>query len=400
MTDPPSDAQGPPRPGGATPQRLRIGLVAPPWYPVPPTAYGGIEAVVGDLVAGLVARGHEVTLVGAGRRGSPAHRFVATYAIPPSGRLGESMPEVLHAAQAARVLEALELDVVHDHSLAGPLSAPGRPVPTVVTAHGPVAGEPGAYLAALGTTVSVVAISDAQRWARPEINWVATVHNAVDVASYPLGRGDGGYVAFLGRFSPDKGVHLAIDAAREAGRPIKLAGKRNEAAERAYFDREVRPRLGPGVEYLGEADAVTKRELLAGAEALLFPVQWDEPFGIVMVEAMACGTPVVALRRGSIPEVVAHGTTGVIVDHPTGLAAAIARAAALDRAACRAHAAARFDLPAMVTGYEAVYRTVVEGRDRWRSDEPDPVGAGWRSSLQAAGSVAGSLTIERDRAAR
>jgi glycosyltransferase involved in cell wall biosynthesis len=346
---------------------LRIALVAPPWFHVPPSGYGGIESLVADLADGLVARGHEVTLVAAGRRGTSAQRFVPTYAEPPSHRLGDPMPEAIQAARAAAVLADLDVDLVHDHTLAGPLLARHRRVPTVLTAHGPVAGEPGDYLAALGATVEVVAISQAQQRARPEINWISTVHNAIDVASFPVGRGDGRYVLFIGRFNPDKGVHLAIDAARAAGRRIVVAGKLNEAAERAYFDAEIRPRLGPGVDYVGEADAVTKRELYAGAEALLFPACWEEPFGLVMIEAMACGTPVVALRRGSVPEVVDHGRSGIVVDTPAQLAGAIDEAAALDRARCRAHAELHFDIPVMVAGYEAAYRTVVEGRELARS---------------------------------
>src|SRR5579875_3785670 len=269
----------PPRhPEGGWP--MRIAMVAPPWFHVPPEAYGGIEQMVADLVDGLVARGHEVVLVGAGRPGTKAQRFVPVYAEPPSARLGQPLPEVLQAAAAAAVLDGAEVDVVHDHTLAGPLLARGRAVPTVVTAHGPVTGEPGDYLARLGGTVDVVAISEAQRRLRPELNWLATVHNGIDVASYPMGGGDGGYLLFLGRFNPEKGAHLAIDAARRAGRRLVLAGKLNEPAERHYFNALVRPRLGPDVDYVGEADAATKRELYAGAEALLFPVCWEEPFGL------------------------------------------------------------------------------------------------------------------------
>jgi glycosyltransferase involved in cell wall biosynthesis len=357
---------------------LRIGMIAPPWFAIPPVGYGGIEAMVAGLVDGLVARGHHVTLVGAGAPGTSAQRYVAVFPEPPSSRLGEPMPEVIHAAAAALALEDADLDVVHDHTLAGPLLARAWPVPTVVTAHGPVTGEPGDYLARLGTTVDVVAISDAQRRIRPELNWLATVHNGIDAASFPLGEGDGGYLLFLGRFHPDKGAHLAIEVARRTKRRLLLAGKLNEAPERAYFEAAIAPRLGNGVEFVGEADAVAKRELLGGASALLFPVQWDEPFGLVMVEAMACGTPVVALRRGSVPEVVAHGLSGLVVDDLDGLVTAVDLAEQLDRHRCRAWAKEHFDLSRMVLGYEAAYRTVVEGRQlhlRARPDDPALVGA-------------------------
>ncbi len=350
------------RSSAAAQKPLRIGMLAPPWFAVPPSGYGGIEAMVAGLVNGLVARGHHVVLVGAGEPKTAAQRFHAVFSDPPSQRLGEPMPEVLHAAAAAALLEREELDLVHDHTLAGPLLARGRHIPTVVTAHGPVSGEPGDYLVALGTSVDVVAISQAQRRLRPEVNWLTTVHNGIEVSSFPLGKGDGGYLLFLGRFNADKGAHLAIDAARAAGRRLLLAGKLNEPAERSYFAEAVAPRLGGAVEYVGEADAVTKRELLAGAEALLFPVQWDEPFGLVMVEAMACGTPVVALRRGSVPEIVSDGESGFVVDDEEGLVRAIGAVELLDRGRCRARAEL-FDNARMLEGYEAAYRSVLEGRE-------------------------------------
>jgi len=372
----PERTDGAARPTAQRP--LRIGMIAPPWFTVPPAGYGGIEAMVAGLVDGLVARGHHVTLVGAGAPGTRAQRYVAVYPEPPSFRLGEPVPEVLHAAAAAAALEGADVDLVHDHTLAGPLLARGRSVPTVVTAHGPVTGEPGDYLARLGATVDVVAISGAQRLLRPEVNWLTTVHNGIDVASYPFGNGGGGYLLFLGRFHPDKGAHLAIEVAQRTGRRLLLAGKLNEPAERAYFDAAIAPRLGRRIDYVGEADAATKGELLAGASALLFPVQWEEPFGLVMVEAMACGTPVVALGRGSVPEVVADGETGVVVDEPDLLPAAVFAAEELDRRRCRARAAKCFDLSQMVDGYEAAYRTVMEGRQLRldaRSDDPALVGA-------------------------
>ena len=334
-------------------------MVAPPWYELPPTGYGGTEAVVAALADQLAGRGYHIVLVGSGRHRTRAACFHATFDQPPSQRLGMSMPELLHAAAAEQVLARAELDLVHDHSLAGPLLAAGRAVPTVVTMHGPVDDELGRYVAALGGAVHVVAISNAQRRGNAALNWVGTVHNAIDVGSFPCRARKGDYVAWLGRFAAEKGAHLAIEAARSARRPIVLAGKCNEPAERDYFARQIKPRLGAGVRYIGEAGAAAKRELLAGARALLFPVQWEEPFGMVMIEAMACGTPVVALRRGSVPEVVADGLCGVVVDHPAQLPAAIAGAEHIDPASCRAYARSHFDLPIMATGYERIYRAVL-----------------------------------------
>jgi glycosyltransferase involved in cell wall biosynthesis len=341
---------------------LRIAMIAPPWFTVPPQGYGGVENMCADLVDGLVDRGHEVTLIGAGPAGTRAGRYLTTYAEPPSGRLGEPLPEVLHAAAVARILAGLDVDLVHDHTLAGPLSARGRGVPTVVTMHGPVAGEPGEFYRQLGATVSLVAISAAQRRAAPDLAWRGTVHNAIDATSFPYRAGKEEWVLFLGRLHPDKGVHLAIDAARAAGLPIVVAGKCSEPGELEYYRTFIEPRLGPDVTIFGIADAAAKRELLARAAALVFPIQWEEPFGMVMIEAMACGTPVVALRRGAVPEIVVDGITGILCDAPAELPAAITAARKLSAAACRVHVENCFDAATMVRGYESVYREVLRPR--------------------------------------
>jgi glycosyltransferase involved in cell wall biosynthesis len=343
---------------------LRIGVVAPPWFELPPRGYGGTEAVVASLVDQLVGRGHEITLVGAGDHATRATRFERVYATPPTDRLGEALPEVIAAAEAGRVLDGLDLDLIHDHSLAGPLLARGRAVPTVVTMHGPVTGESGDYHARLGRTIDLVAISEAQRRLNPALNWVGTVHNAIDVASFPYRAEKTDEVLWLGRFSPDKAAHLAIDAARARGRRVVLAGKLNEPGEHHYFEQFIRPRLGPDVDYVGEADSELKRELLARAACLAFPIQWEEPFGMVMIEAMACGTPVVAYRRGSVAEVVRDGVSGLIVDPAADLnafAAALDHARELDPADCRRHAEQHFDLPVMAAAYERIYRMLVGG---------------------------------------
>lgn len=342
--------------------RLHIGMVAPPWFSVPPQGYGGTEAVVASLVDGLVARGHEVTLIASGVTGTRATRQITVYERPPVDLLGVSiMPEVIVAAEAARAFAELDVDLVHDHTLAGPLLAPGRRVPTVTTMHGPVSGENFDYFERLGGAIDIVAISDAQRLSAPGLNFVGTVHNAIDVSSFPYQADKDGYLLWVGRFSPDKGPHLAIEAARRFGRRILLAGKLNEKPEKEFFESTVRPLLGPDAEYVGEADATLKRELFAGAACLLFPIMWDEPFGMVMIEAMASGTPVVATRRGSVPEVIDHGRTGIIVDDLADMPRAIGRALELDPAACRAWVESRFDVPIMAEGYERIYRMIADG---------------------------------------
>jgi len=349
--------------------RLRIALIAPPWFEVPPRAYGGIESLVANLAEGLVVRGHDVVVIGAGEDRTSA-QFLCTYHEPPSARLGEPVPEVLHAAMAQRLLKELDVDVVHDHSLAGPLTAGARRVPTVVTAHSPVDGEFADYYQQLGDTVHLVADSEAQRRQAPHLNWVGHVHPAVDVQSYPYREDKEDFVLFLGRFDPRKGAHLAIDIARAAGCPIILAGKLNEAPEHDYFDCEIKPRLGTDAQYVGMADSCSKRELLSAARCLLFPIQWEEPFGIVLVEALACGTPVVATRRGAVPEIIKNGATGELRNEVSELAAAVDAVGDINPAVCRAEAVARFDTSIMAMLYARIYEHVRQ--QTWSGHTRDP----------------------------
>ncbi|MGF1663189.1 MAG: glycosyltransferase family 4 protein [Kineosporiaceae bacterium] len=341
--------------------RLRIAMVAPPWYSLPPRGYGGVEAVVADLVDLMVLRGHHVTLIASGDHSTAAHEVHRAYDEPPSERLGTPQPEVVQAAAAAAIVAELDVDLVHDHSLAGPLMARGRHVPTLATVHSRPTGDYAEYYRWLDRTVGFVAVSDSQRSLLPEAHWVGRVHNAIDVPSFPFREAKDDYVLWIGRFVEMKAPHLAIDAARAAGRRIVLAGKCSEPRERAFFEAEVAPRLGPDVEYVGEADAALKRELYSRARCLVFPLQWEEPFGMVMAEAMACGTPVVALRRGAVPEVVEHGVGGLVVDDLDAMAGAIHAADDLDPEGCRRLVQERFDLPVMADGYERVYRDVLDG---------------------------------------
>jgi glycosyltransferase involved in cell wall biosynthesis len=345
-----------------------VALVVPPYFDVPPAAYGGVEAVVADLADGLVDAGHEVYLIGAGRPGTGA-TFVPVWDRTVPERLGEPYPEIMHALAARRAVQRLAaeagLDVVHEHTFSGPLNAAEYArlgLPTVVTVHGPVDGDMHRLYAELGREVSLVAISHRQRALAAELNWVGTVHNALRLETWPYRAGKDRYALFLGRFHPDKAPHLALDAAHAAGLPLVLAGKCAEPLERQYFDREVRPRLTDTDRVFGVADATAKRDLLSRARCLLFPVQWEEPFGMVMIEAMACGTPVVALRAGAVPEVVEHGVTGLVCDTVEELPAALAKVTAIDPASCRAHVAARFTAQQMAHGYELAYRSALTGQ--------------------------------------
>jgi glycosyltransferase involved in cell wall biosynthesis len=358
---------------------LRVALIAPPYFDVPPAAYGGVEAVVADLADALVSHGHTVTVVGAGKPGTAA-RFVPLWERTVPERLGEPYPEVMHAVATRRAVERLALtgsvDVVHDHTLAGPLNAPAYAalgLPTVVTVHGPVDDDLRRYYRELGDDVHLVAISDRQRELAPDLNWTATVHNALRVEDWPFQEQKDDYALFLGRFHPDKAPHLALDAAHAAGLRLVLAGKCAEPIEKEYFEREIRPRLTDRDHVFGVADAAAKRELLANARCLLFPIQWEEPFGMVMIEAMACGTPVVALRAGAVSEVVVDGVTGIVCDEPGELVQALDDVRGISPAACRAHVAEHFDVAGLAAGYEAAYRAALG------ADHAAP--AGVRSSL-------------------
>ncbi|MFF0489886.1 glycosyltransferase family 4 protein [Nocardia sp. NPDC003482] len=346
---------------------LNIVMVAPPYFEVPPAGYGGVEAVVAQLVDALVARGHRVTLLGAGRSGTAATRFIRVWDKILAERLGEPFPEVLNALKVRKIVTELaateRIDVVHDHTFAGPLNSPvyhALGIPTVVTVHGPVDGEEQSYYRALDDSSQLVAISDRQRALAPALNWVGRVYNAVLPSEWPFQKEKQDFALFLGRYAPYKGPDLALEAAHAADLPLVLAAKMNEPAEKSYFRRAVQPLLGPKDVVFGEADAVAKRLLLSQARCLLFPIRWEEPFGIVMIEAMACGTPVVALRGGAVSEVVEDGVTGFICDDPAELPAAMAEAAKLDPIACRRRVVEHFSVDQLGAGYEAAYYAAMD----------------------------------------
>ena len=340
---------------------LRIALLCPPWYPVPPPRYGGIEAVVALLAEGLRDEGHDVTLFAAGdsRVGCD---LSWVYEQAPSERLGESLPELRHVL--ACLERSAEFDVISDHT--GPLAAAlGRDsvVPLLHTVHGPLDRELGAAyedVARISPDLRLISLSRSQRRARPALPWVANCPNAIDPSRFPWSSVRGDYLAFLGRMGPDKGCHHAIAVARETGLPLKIAAKCREPAERAYFAERVEPHLGGGIEYLGEIGHEEKVELLRDARVMLFPIEWEEPFGLVMLESLACGTPVVATRRGSVPEVLEHGRTGIVVERHEELAAAIVEADRLDPAECRRAVEERFSPERLVGRYLRAFRAAIE----------------------------------------
>ena len=339
---------------------LRIGLIAPPWVAVPPKVYGGTELVIDTLARGLQAAGHRVSLFATGDSSCPVSRH---WLYPDA--LGTSADPDLELAHVERAYEVLsDVDLVHDHSLTGPRWAstwrPGLPV--VTTNHGPFTPEMRAHFASFADRVAIVAVSQAQRSDAPEIPIAAVIHHGIDVDDFPVGRGDGDYLLFVGRMSADKGVHRAINVARAAGKRVLIAAKMWEPSEKCYFEAQVRPLLGADAVYLGEVGGQDKFDLLAGAEALLNPIQWHEPFGLVMIEALACGTPVIAFPEGAAPEIVEHDRTGFLCTDDADMTARIAEIPSLDRAACRASVAARFSVSRFVDDHLALYRKVLGAR--------------------------------------
>jgi hypothetical protein len=344
---------------------LRIAMVVPPWYELPPRGYGGLEQVCTALVDGLARRGHKVTLFGAGTAFAPANQpdtvgtlasFVGTVAQPQYQRIGQALPELLHIARVDQMITEDAFDIVHDHTMVGLLSAGRRPVPTIATVHGCPTGELGDYLGCVGGGVSMVAISQAQRRLHPTLPWASVVHHGLPVTGPGRRSGGTGPVLWLARFSADKGPDLAIHACRAAGLPLVLAGKCNEPDEHRYLDEVIRPLLGPDVTLILDPDRSSCRALLLSARCLLLPIRWEEPFGMVMIEAMAVGTPVVALGRGAVPEVVRHGVTGLVCDEPTELPEALREVVTLDPSDCVRHVRGSFSVDAMVHRYEQVYR--------------------------------------------
>ncbi|TMK63019.1 MAG: glycosyltransferase family 4 protein [Actinobacteria bacterium] len=330
---------------------MRIGVIAPPWLPVPPPAYGGTESAIDLLARGLDAAGHDVVLVTTGDSTCPVERAWVYESAEWMSR--GSSAELRHVVYAYDVVR--DCDVVHDHTLVGPVYAADRVTPPVVTTvHSLFNAELVDIYRAVADRVAIIAISRCQA-ENAGLPIAAVIHHAVDTAATPMGSGDGGYVLFLGRMGADKGAHRAARAARAAGTKLIIAAKMREPAERVYFEQHVAPLLGPGVEFVGEVDRATKTELLCGARALVNPIRWREPFGMVMIEALACGTPVLAFPEGAAPEIVEDGVNGFLCADEERLAARIADAAQLDRNACRASAAARFSVERMVARHVELY---------------------------------------------
>ena len=342
-------------------ERLKIAIVSPVWFPVPPSGYGGIEWVVSLLADGLVDAGHDVTLYASGDSTTKA-TLAYVYEEAPSQWIGRSHWELHHAF--ACYTQADEFHVINDHTgLTGLVLSGLVETPVVHTVHGPLVGEPGhmyEQAAALVPNLHLISLSLNQRRPKPGLPWLANCPNALDLSVYPCKPHTGEYLLFLGRMSPDKGCHRAIAVAMERELPLKIAGKKQEPREQDYFEAFVEPHLGMhGIEYLGEVSHGTKVELLQDARATLFPIDWEEPFGLVMIESMACGTPVIATNRGAVPEVIEHGLSGIIVESYREMADALEAADALDPLECRRYVEERFSPERMVDDYVRAYRAAM-----------------------------------------
>ena len=346
---------------------MRIAEIAPPWVKVPPERYGGIEWIVSLLTDGLVHRGHEVTLY------APANSTTRGELRAPLGEAidlgamedfyGGVHPMAIQSV--APFLEAERYDVIHDHT--GPIAAclgALSDTPVLHTLHGPFDPEVKKLFSMIKDKIYFNSISEAQRSGCPELNYIATIYNAVEVDSYPFRSDKEDYALFLGRFSEDKGAHNAIYIAQKSGVPLRMAGKVDPGADTLYFEEHIEPHIdGEHIIYEGEADNHYKRELLSGARFLLFPIQWEEPFGLVMTEALACGTPVVASAMGSAPEIVRDEEVGVLAGayEWDEMVAAIkeGRLEGIDPYRCRQLVEERFSVEAMVDGYEKAFEEIL-----------------------------------------
>ncbi|HEV8339627.1 MAG TPA: glycosyltransferase family 4 protein [bacterium] len=342
---------------------MRIAQIAPLYESVPPSLYGGTERVVSNLTEELVRRGHEVTLFASGDSLTAATLIpCCDRALRLDGRVRDAYAYT--TIELGMVYERAEaFDIIHNHIdyFAFPFAALS-PTPTLTTLHGRLDLPEVARVHGYFPEAPLVSISDAQRAPLPQANWQATIYNGISPEAFTLQHRAGDYLAFLGRISFEKRPDRAIEIALGTGLPLRIAAKVDDA-DREYFTHAIKPMLSHSlVEFLGEIDETAKNAFLGGAYAYLFPIDWPEPFGITMIEAMATGTPVIAMNCGSVPEVVAHGRTGFVCQTLAEMVAAVARVPEISREACRRHVEERFTAAGMADAYEAAYRRLLGRR--------------------------------------
>jgi glycosyltransferase involved in cell wall biosynthesis len=341
---------------------VRIAQVCPPWLAVPPKGYGGIEWVVALLADGLADAGHDVTLFATGDSRTKARLEFVFEQAPGSKAINDIVLDTTHTLFSLR--RAVErFDVLHVHSPFSALAASVETgVPTVHTLHGSFVPEMTRLYSFVAERVWFVAISEAQKRFNQELRYGGVVYNGIDMDVYGLQQEKEDFVLFLGRAAPEKGWRRAIDAARLAGVRLVSAVKIAHPTEEQEWETNIRPALPPDAEVMGEISQEQKVDLLRRARAVLFPIDWAEPFGLVMVEAMACGTPVIATPRGSVPEVIEDGVTGWIVEvdrYAEHAAERLGELSAIDPNACRDRVRRLFSKEAMVAGYERVFERAI-----------------------------------------
>jgi glycosyltransferase involved in cell wall biosynthesis len=349
---------------------MRIAQIAPLAESVPPRLYGGTERVVYTLTEELVRRGHDVTLLATGDSRTTAKLIACCER---GLRLDENIKDTIAPTliQLGEVYcRAAEFDVIHNHVdyLAFPFARLSS-TPTVTTTHGRLDLPEVCQVYDQFRDHNLISISRNQASHLPHANWVGNVYNAIDIQNFKFREQPGNYLVFLGRICPEKRPDRAIEVARDIGMRLVVAAK-VDPVDQPYFDAAIKPIIdsSPFVDFIGEVDEAGKDELLGGALASLFPIDWPEPFGLTMVESMATGTPVIAYRNGSVPEVIVDGVTGLICDSITGMVEAVERVGELSRWACRQHVERNFSVATMASGYEAVYRAAVR-------DAADPLEA-------------------------
>lgn len=345
---------------------MQVLEVAPPWFPVPPQSYGGIEEVVALLADGLTERGHAVTLAASGGSRTKA-KLRAPFPNPPTEAIGDLWHEAIHVLEAY-LRHAGDADVIHDHtSTIGPaIGAVIQEVPVVHTLHGPWTPQIERLHNLLAGRLALVAISHDQAARAPSgIEVRAVIPNAVDVEQFTprLERRGGGYLVFVGRANHEKGPEVAVRIAKRLRVPLKMVVKVVEPTEREYWRDVVEPEMdGADVERVEGIDRAEQAKLVAAADATLCPVQWPEPFGLVAIESMACGTPVVAYGRGALPETVVHGETGFVAapDDIDAMCDFVRQIREIDPCACRDHVAQRYAAHVMVDRYETLFHEVAD----------------------------------------
>jgi glycosyltransferase involved in cell wall biosynthesis len=342
---------------------MRIAQIAPLTEAVPPTLYGGTERVISWLTEELVALGQDVTLFASGDSVTSA-KLEPMW--PRALRLDGTVrdPNALHMMMIEQVCQrAKEFDLMHFHLDYFPFSLMSRqPTPFITTLHGRLDLPEHHPVFATFSSIPIVSISNSQRRPVPKANWVATVQHGLPADLLQPQAVQPSYLAFLGRISPEKRVDRAIRIAQRCGLPLKIAAKVDRADE-DYFNETIRPLLStPGVEFIGEIGDDRKSEFLSGAIALLVPIDWPEPFGLVMIEALACGAPVIAFNRGSVSEIVEDGVTGFVVEDETSAAGAVREVASLSRSAIRRQFEERFTARRMAEDYLLLYRKMIDGK--------------------------------------